>query len=143
MVRIHSGLPLFSGSSEGAVSRSFRFVSYPLFTQRILGCNRVEVRSVPKQHSASNALRLASSRFARYFSRLSALGIGRSSNIELPAASGSLAARYAGNRPNPLCGNAPFPLQQGIEAIGCEVLERLNLPGRPADLQRLNLLRRP
>src|SRR6266700_3967200 len=47
------------------------------------------------------------------------------------------------NRPNPLCWNDPFPFQQGIEAIGCEVLERLNFPGRPADLQRLNLLCRP
>src|SRR5438552_15018569 len=54
-----------------------------------------------------------------------------------------IAARYVGNRPNPLCWNDPFPFQQGIEAIGCEVLERLNFPGRPADLQRLNLLCRP
>jgi hypothetical protein len=77
------------------------------------------------------------------FSRKSALGIGRSSNIEVPAALGLLAARYVGNRPNPLCWNDPFPFQQGIEAIGCEVLERLNFPGRPADLQRLNLLCRP
>src|SRR5881394_169567 len=77
------------------------------------------------------------------FSRKSALGSGRSSNIEVPAASGLLAARYVGNRPNPLCWNDPFPFQQGIEAIGCEVLERLNFPGRPADLQRLNLLCRP
>jgi len=66
-----------------------------------------------------------------------------SSNIEVPAALGLLAARYVGNRPNPLCWNDPFPFQQGIEAIGCEVLERLNFPGRPADLQRLNLLCRP
>lgn len=77
------------------------------------------------------------------FSRKSTLGIGRSSNIEVPAALGLLAARYVGNRPNPLCWNDPFPFQQGIEAIGCEVLERLNFPGRPADLQRLNLLCRP
>jgi len=54
-----------------------------------------------------------------------------------------IAARYVGNRPNPLCWNDPFPFQQGIEAIVCEVLERLNFPGRPADLQRLNLLCRP
>lgn len=52
-------------------------------------------------------------------------------------------AVYVGNRPNPLCWNDPFPFQQGIEAIGCEVLERLNFPGRPADLQRLNLLCQP
>ena len=62
---------------------------------------------------------------------------------DLSAALGLLAARYVGNRPNPLCWNDPFPFQQGIEAIGCEVLERLNFPGRPADLQRLNLLCRP
>jgi len=60
-----------------------------------------------------------------------------------PRHSGLLAARYVGNRPNPLRWNDPFPFQQGIEAIGCEVLEGLNFPGRPADLQRLNLLCRP
>ena len=40
-------------------------------------------------------------------------------------------ARYVGNRPNPLCWNDPFPFQQGIEAIGCEVLERLKYPPIP------------
>jgi hypothetical protein len=55
-------------------------------------------------------------------------GIGRSSNIGVPAALGLLAARYVGNRPNPLCWNDPFPFQQGIEAIGCKVLDRLNFP---------------
>src|SRR5215467_3337134 len=82
------------------------------------------------------------SRLTSDFSRKSDLGIGRF-NIGVPAASGLLAARYVGNRPNPLCWNDPFPFQQGIEAISCEVLERLNFPGRPADLQRLNLLCRP
>ena len=50
-----------------------------------------------------------------------------------------IAARYVGNRPNPLCWNDPFLFQQGIEAIGCEVLERLNFPGRPADLTQSSL----
>ena len=48
--------------------------------------------------------------------------------------------RYVGTRPNPLCWDDSFPFQQGIKAIGCEVLDRLDLPGRPADLQRLDLL---
>jgi hypothetical protein len=49
--------------------------------------------------------------FARDFSRKNAFGIGRSSNIEVLAALGLLAARYVGNRPNPLCWNDPFPFQ--------------------------------
>jgi hypothetical protein len=44
IIRIHSSLPLFSGSSEGAVSRLIPIcvvicVVTPLFMQRILGCS--------------------------------------------------------------------------------------------------------